>query len=83
MVSLGAMRNALGVTQDELGQRVSRLGYSRPLSRSEISKYESGERKPRPVVQVLIAAALGLDADAIQWPSSAADEDDESSPAVA
>jgi putative transcriptional regulator len=47
------LRQSRGFTQDELAQRLG-------CSRVNISRYESGARRPRPEVAERIAALFGL-----------------------
>lgn len=53
MTSLKEHRQSHGLTQDELAQHIG-------CKRNNISRYESGTRRPRPEVAERIAALFGL-----------------------
>ena len=74
---LQAVRKALGLTQDQIAERVHGLGHHRRLTRQDICQYETGARVPSPKLQVLLATAYGLDHTQVTWgASSIADQGD-------
>lgn len=75
--TLAAVRKALGITADQLAERVQNLGYHRLLTRADISKYETGLRVPSARLQVLLATAYGLDFTKVTWGADTDDEGDD------
>lgn len=56
------IRNALGLSQDEI---IRRMGLTERLSRDDISKYERGLREPSLIVLLRYARAAGVCLDVL------------------